>query len=384
MSDRQWEYVIVGGGIYGVATAWHLAREGSEVLLLESRSIAAGASGGLGKRGVRANGRDIRELPLMRVAYEMWPSLESELGHSTGWEAVGHLRLYERHHDAGAAAARAQVQNQAGIPTRHIDLDAAREIEPGLSDVVMGALHCPHDGVADHNATTRGYATRARQAGVTVREGAEVTGLELESGRVVAVILKDGDRIEVGREVLLLNNAGVVPLLSDVFDRRLPVWSIYPQAMSTEPAAEAPFRSLFGHHHRPLALKMLPNGSVMLSGGWRGRRNPETGEGETLPSAVEGNWAEAVRIFPALEGLGIETARADRAETSCIDDIPIIDRLPEAPNLLFATGWSGHGWAIAPAVAPLIAEWARGGTAPELLRPFGLERFRAKTYSRGS
>jgi sarcosine oxidase subunit beta len=375
MNGKRWEYVIVGGGIHGVATAWHLSRRGSEVLLLESRTIASGASGGLGKRGVRANGRDIRELPLMRAAYEIWPSLESELGHPTGWERVGHLRLYERHHDVGAATARARVQSKAGIPTQHLDRDAAREIEPGLSDVVLGALHCPHDGVADHNATTHGFAARAREAGVEVREGAKVTGLEIGGGRVVAVLLEDGERIEVGRDVLLLNNAGVADMLFDTFDRRLPVWSIFPQAMATEPAAAAPFRSLFGHEHRPLALKMLPDGSVMLSGGWRGRRNPETGEGETLAAAVAGNWAEAVRIFPALEGLELVTARADRAETSCVDDIPIIDRLPEAPNLLFATGWSGHGWAIAPAVAPLIAEWARGGSAPEQLRPFGLGRF---------
>ncbi len=64
------DFVIVGGGIYGVATAWELARGGADVLVLEARDIASGASGGLGKRGVRANGRDIRELPLMRAAYD--------------------------------------------------------------------------------------------------------------------------------------------------------------------------------------------------------------------------------------------------------------------------------------------------------------------------
>ena len=68
------EFVIVGGGIYGCAVAWELAKRGADVLLLEAQSIASGASGGLGERGVRANGRDLRELPLMRLAYDIWPS----------------------------------------------------------------------------------------------------------------------------------------------------------------------------------------------------------------------------------------------------------------------------------------------------------------------
>ncbi|MDE3003433.1 MAG: FAD-dependent oxidoreductase [Gemmatimonadota bacterium] len=379
MNERAWEYVIVGGGIYGVATAWHLASAGGEVLVLEGRTVASGASGGLGKRGVRANGRDLRELPLMRAAYEVWPTLEADLGHPTGWERVGHLRLYERHHDVGAARARAWAQGEAGIETYHLDRSGVREIEPGLSDVVLGALHCPNDGVADHSATTAGYAAQAREAGVVIREGAVVSAVEVTGGRAATVVLAGGERITVRGDLLLLNNTGVAPLVSASFGRSLPVWKIFPQAMCTDPVAEPPFSSLFGHAHRPLALKMVPGGAVMASGGWRGRWNPERGEGEALPDAVRGNWAEAVRVFPVLEDLEPRVARADRAESACVDDIPIIDRLPEASNVIVGTGWSGHGWAIAPAAAPLIAQWAReGGDAPGPLRPFRLGRFMSR------
>lgn len=376
MSERGWEYVIVGGGVYGVATAWHLARAGAEVLVLEGRTVASGASGGLGKRGVRANGRDIRELPLMRAAYDMWPTLAADLNHPTGWERTGHLRLYERHHDVGPAAVRAQIQSRAGIPTRHLESAAVREIEPGVSEVVLGALHCPNDGVADHGATTAGYAARAKDAGAVLQEDAAVAAIVAKNGRATSVVLERGERIGVRGDVLLLANTGVAPLVSSSFGRSLPVWRMFPQAMSTAPVDPPPFRSLFGHAHRRLALKMLPDGAVMVSGGWRGRWDPERSEAETLPDAVRGNLAEAVRVFPALDGLEPSIVRTDRAESSCIDDIPIIDRLPEAPNVLIACGWSGHGWAIAPAVAPMIAEWARQeGNAPALLRPFGLGRF---------
>ncbi len=368
------DYVIVGGGVYGTATAWHLARAGAEVLLLEKRSIASGASGGFGKRGVRANGRDVRELPLMRRAYEVWPSLASELGAPTGWEPVGHLQLYEQQHHSAAAAVRAMVQSAAGIPTSHLDFEGLREIEPGVSDVVIGALHCPLDGVADHAATTDAYAGRALEAGAAIREDALVTSIGLHGGRAVSVELESGERFGVGRELLLLANSGVPDLVRREIDRNLPIWTIFPQALSTAPAPEAPFHSLLGHAHRRLALKMLPNGAVMMSGGWRGSADQGSDRGRTHPDAVAGNYAEAIRIFPAIGDLEIVEARADRAETACIDGIPIIDNLPEAENLWIACAWAGHGWAIAPVVAPLLAEWILDRRVPELLRPFRLDR----------
>lgn len=370
------EFVIVGGGIYGAATAWALAAGGASVVVLEADGLAAGASGGLGKRGVRANGRDLRELPLMRRAYDLWPTLGADLGADLGYERTGHLQLYERHHDIGAGEVRARVQTALGIPTAHLEGARLRDVEPGLSGKVLGALHAPLDGVADHEATTRAYAAAAGRAGAVTRTGAEVTRLERDGERVSAVALASGERVAVGRALLLLNNGGLLDLVARELGVRLPVWNIYPQVVCSTPAPVAPFHSYVGHLHRPVALKMIPGGAVMLSGGWRGRWNPETRRGETIPASVAGNWAEAVALFPAMAGLDIAASMADRAETTCLDLVPIIDRAAGVSNTFLACGWSGHGWAIAPAVAPLLAEWVRGGgDAPALLRPFALSRF---------
>src|SRR5581483_4950274 len=103
------EYVIVGGGVYGAGVARELARQGADVLLLEADTIASGASGGLGKRGVRACGRDVRELPLMRIAYELWPTLADEIGASTGYDRTGHLVLMESAGEETLAKARAEA-----------------------------------------------------------------------------------------------------------------------------------------------------------------------------------------------------------------------------------------------------------------------------------
>ena len=369
------ECVVVGGGIYGMATAWSLARNGADVLVLEAHQVAAGASGGLGMRGVRANGRDLRELPLMRLAYDLWPTLDLELGAATGFECTGHLQVYERHHDTGAAAVRARIQTAMGIPTVHLEGERVREVEPGLASKVLGALHAPRDGVADHEATTRAYAAAAARAGARIRTGADVVGLLRSGERVRGVEIADGSTVEVGRALLLLNNAGMLDLVARDLGCQLPVWNIFPQVLRSTPAAVAPFTSYVGHLHRPVALKMIPGGSVMLSGGWRGRWNPETRRGETIPASVTGNWAEAVALFPAMADLTIAEFMADRAETTCLDLVPVIDRVPRASNVFLACGWSGHGWALAPALAPLVAEWVLSGITPDLLRPFSLSRF---------
>jgi sarcosine oxidase subunit beta len=112
----------------------------------------------------------------------------------------------------------------------------------------------------------------------------------------------------------------------------------------------------------------------MISGGWHGRWN-EQGHPETLPDQVAGNFAEAVAVYPILATSAVAEADASRTETISIDGIPIIGRLPGADNMLVATGWSGHGWAIAPAVVQLLAQWALSGTQPELFRPFAYDRF---------
>ena len=114
---------------------------------------------------------------------------------------------------------------------------------------------------------------------------------------------------------------------------------------------------------------------LMISGGYRGRYDRETHIGTALQGSIEANIADAVATYPMLAGIGIEIADAGHLESVCIDQVPVIDRLPNCGNLWFATGWNGHGWAIAPVVSQLLARFAVEGSPPDLLRPFALDRF---------
>lgn len=371
--------VIIGGGVHGCAAAWYLATAGVEVELFEADTIASGASGGLGERGVRANGRDLRELPLMRAAYRYWPELAERLGAETGYRGIGGLTLIEQDLTGTkggllAARAHADVQNQHGIPTEVLDAERVRELEPEVNDAVRGALYCPMDGVADHTATTRAFAAAAAKHGANLHERTPIERIEYAENRAVAVHTANGTRHEVGETLLLLNNTGVRGLLEDL-GVRLPVWWMLPQVIRVMPNGDSPVRHLVGHDHRTLSAKTLPDGQVMISGGWRGDWDATLGRGVTVPEQVEGNLRTASEVFPRLAEARFETAEADTPESCGADQIPIIDTVPGAHNTMLGTGWTGHGFAIAPAVGAALAEWVSTGKRPSHLAPFALRRF---------
>ena len=367
------EHLIIGGGVYGAAVAWELASRGEACRLLEARRIGAGASSGPGRRGVRANGRDPRELPLIRRAMEIWPGLHERLGTEPLFERTGHIQLIEQDRDLAAAGARVVLQNAMGVPSRLLDAGEVRELEPAVCDAVQAGILVPGDGVADHTATTRAYAAAARAAGAEIVEGVTATAIVVEGGRAVAVETAEADRIAIAGSLIVLANAGAQALLAPPV--ALPLWNLAFQVLLSKPLPEVPVNHLIGHASRRLALKGEPGNRVMISGGYVGRWDDATGTGHPIQAEIAANVADAVAAYPALEGIEIETADTGHLESLSPDGIPVIDRLPGAQNAFYATAWNGHGWAIAPAVAEMLAAWVAEGEKAEALAPFEAGRF---------
>ncbi|MCA1655399.1 MAG: FAD-binding oxidoreductase, partial [Pseudonocardiaceae bacterium] len=280
------DYVIVGGGAVGCALAWQLAERGATVAVLEQAEVAAGASGGPGARGIRANGRDIRELPLVRRAQEIWPMLADRLGGPTGYRRTGGLRLVE-HEVVGVRGGRvsleahAWAQRNAGIATRVVDRAELDHLEPGLASQVTHALLCPDDGTAEHETTTLSLAGAARHAGALVRERSCVRRLSWRGGRVTAVETDDGKFVP-RRAVVLTANTGTGALLTPRVPF-LPIWSVVPQLCFVRPRTPVPLRHLIGHESRTVSLKAGADGLVQVSGGWRGRWDSHRGRGVVDP-----------------------------------------------------------------------------------------------------
>ncbi|MEM9777804.1 MAG: FAD-dependent oxidoreductase, partial [Chloroflexota bacterium] len=229
------DFVIIGGGVYGCAVAWELASKGAEVCLLEARTIASGASGGLGSRGVRASGRDVRELPLMEEAYDIWPTLHEQLDGPVEYKRLGHFLLIEQELDLVKLQPQLWLQDQNGIDSRLLNGDEVREFEPCLSENIRAAIYSPNDGIANHTLTTQSYANEAAKLGADIREGTAVQSLEISNSTITAVMTAASDRIPVEKKVLLASNAHIQTFLPEQIGVTLPVWKMQPQVMHTEP-----------------------------------------------------------------------------------------------------------------------------------------------------
>ncbi|WP_165547194.1 NAD(P)/FAD-dependent oxidoreductase [Kribbella sindirgiensis] len=371
------DFVVVGGGVYGAALAYELVVRGASVTLLEAGRLATRASGGPGKRGVRANGRNSRELSLAREALTRWPDLSAELGSETGFERIGGLMLVRSMPSLGEiglarAEAHLRLQVAHGISTELVDREGLAELEPGVDGTQIAALYTPGEGIADQRATAHAYAAAAEKRGASIRESSPVE--DFSTSPRPTVRLRDGTRLEAGRAIVLTTNYGTNALLGRSEQSQLPLWTMVPQVLMVRPRGNYRPRHLVAHLQETLSVKPLADGITMISGGMRGRWNPATASGEPVEAMISESLDIASSVFPPLCDGELVAADASVPETYTPDGLPYVDFLDLDARVFVAAGWHGHGFAIAPSVARHVAEWLITGRRPEVLAPFKIRR----------
>ncbi|BAV45775.1 FAD dependent oxidoreductase [Mesorhizobium loti] len=378
------EIVIVGGGIYGASLAYELAQAGKTVTLLEADDIAAGASGGSGERGVRANGRDLRELPMATVSFPLWARYQEQFEGGVGYRRIGGLHLFNVPHGAhehevrGTMEAMAMTQNALGVPSQLLSRDETREREPELSGDLIGSIYCPNDGVCDHTFATQAFAEQARKAGATLRTGTHVTEILHDKGRATGVRLASGEVVPVGEKLVLLANKGVLPLLKPVLQPQeiMPVITLMPQMMFVTNPHGKKINHLLGHAHRKLSVKQIQDGTLMLSGGQSVAYTPE-GRWKGSLSSIALGLTDAIATLPFIDESSFLKVDASRVESCAVDGIPIVDTPAALHNTIYGFAWTGHGFAIALGFTKYLTDWIVGGEKPQALEVFSGKRFRA-------
>ncbi len=187
------EIVIVGGGIIGCSTAYHLAKLGKEVVLLERAQLTSGstfhAAGLVGQLRSNAN-----ITQLLGYSVDLYNRLEAETGLNTGWKMNGGLRIACNAERMTEIKRQATTAHSFGLEMELLSPEEARELWPlmEISDVV-GAAFLPTDGQANPADITQSLAKGARQAGARIFENVEVTGVTLEHGKVTGVTTAQGE-----------------------------------------------------------------------------------------------------------------------------------------------------------------------------------------------
>lgn len=369
MPSNSTEILIIGGGVVGSSIAYHLARQGRRVLVVDrSAQVAtAPAASWASAGGVRRQGRDPAEAGLAAEAIARWPTLSEELDADLHYRRVGQLLVAENEDETERLSAFVSQQHALGFTDiRLVQGAELHELAPGLAAHVPAGCYSPSDGQADPPRTTRAFAAAAERYGARYLLGTIVQSLTLAGGRIVGARTSAGPII-AEQTILAAGAWSDIPAGTVGLD--LPIRAGVYQMLRSTPAPASPLPVLGGLGRR-LSLKQLPDGAFLLGGGWPGDAAPDRMDYVTRPESVTGNWADACALLPAVGQTELAEAWCG-IEAECFDEIPLIGRAPGLEGLTLALGFSGHGFAIAPAVGRALADQLAGRPTPELdgLRP---------------
>jgi sarcosine oxidase subunit beta len=368
------DVVVIGGGVNGASTAFHLAALGvRNVVVLERRHLAAGASGKSGAL-VRMHYTNEAESRLAHESLKIFRDFAGVVGGECGFEAVGFLQVVPAGFEA-ALARNVARQQKLGIETRVIDRDELRTILPGCRvDDVGAAAWEPGSGFADPNATTFAFAEAARRLGVTLEIPCEATRVVVERGRVVAVETSRG-RIDTPA-VVLAPGAWATPLLKPLgLDFPLEPHRVQISIFRWPPGFSRRHPAVIDAVH---AAWFRPEGLATTLIGVElgvGHADPETfDEGVDEPYVDVCRRALGARL-PAFADAGMRGGWAGMIMMSA-DGRPIIDRMPGIDGLWAMLGDSGTAFKTAPAIGRCLAEWiVHGRPRTADLAPFRATRF---------
>src|SRR5690242_4184166 len=299
MSETKIEILIIGAGVMGSSIAYHLARQGREVLVLEQSEIAVSpAASWASAGGVRRQGRHPAEALLAIEAIERWPTLEQELDADLHYRQGGNLLLAETETEATYLTTFVQHQQALGFTdVRLIDRQEALALVPGLSQGVIAGSYSPSDGQADPARTTRAFAAAAQRHGATYKTGERVVTLLREGERIIGV--RTAQEELLAEQLVLAAGAWSDDIAASI-GLRLPIRTRALQMVLSTPAQNSTLTPVLSAVGRMLSLKQLPDGAFLLGGGWPGDPTPDRTSYTLRPDSIQGNWTTACELLPAV------------------------------------------------------------------------------------
>ncbi|MEJ2305494.1 MAG: FAD-dependent oxidoreductase, partial [Anaerolineales bacterium] len=231
--------VIIGGGVMGASTAYHLAQRGcNHVVLLEKDEFFGQEATGRCAGGVRYQFATEVNVRLSQASLPMFERFEDEIGQAVDFRKCGYLFLLSQKEDIHKFRNNVEMQNRLGVRTEWLQGDEIRRRLPlmRLDDIVAGTWH-DQDGLVDPNSTVMGYISRAQHLGVEALNRVEVTGIDVENGKVIGVRTDKG----VVSTPLIVNTAGPwAGVIGDMAGVEIPIVPLRRQMLTTTPLPEIP------------------------------------------------------------------------------------------------------------------------------------------------
>ncbi|MFZ4742697.1 MAG: GcvT family protein [Limnohabitans sp.] len=380
--------VIVGGGIAGCSVAYHLAQLGqTEVLLLEQGKLTCGttwhAAGLVGQ--MRPNRNMTR---MSKYGIDLYSSLEAKTGLATGWKQCGSVNVARTPERMQVLRKQIALARSFGVEVHEISPQEVGERAPTLrTDDLAGGIWIPGDGKANPADLCMSLAKGARQGGVHIVEDIQVTGVQLDKGRVKGICTEQGD---VECEILV-NCAGQwarqfgrlagvnVPLYSaehfyivtDKIEGIHPMWPVV-----RDPDGFIYYKEEVGG--------LVMGGFEPVAKPWRVDPIAASFQFELLGEdwdQFEVLMQNAIHRTPCLETAKIKML-LNGPESFTPDGNFILGEAPEVKNYFVCAGFNSAGIANSGGAGRLMAEWIVGGQASVDLWDVDVRRFAPFTGNR--
>jgi len=375
------QFVVIGGGIIGCSTAYHLARDHkADVILLEQNKLTSGSTWhAAGLVGQLRSSASITQV--LKYSVDLYKRLDAETGLATGWKMTGCLRLATNQDRWTEYKRLATTAQSFGMEMHLVSPDEVKKMWP-LMDVsdLAGASWLPTDGQASPSDIAQSLAKGARMQGARIVEGARVTGFDIKDGQVIAVKTNLGT---IACETVINCGGQWARQIGAMAGISVPLQPVKHQYVITEKveglAADA---ATLRDPDRRTYFKEEVGGLVF--GGYE--PNPiawTTGDvpGDFEFQLFDDDWdhfeqhmTQALARVPALEKTGIKQM-INGPESFTPDGNFILGAAPELKNFYVGAGFNAFGIASGGGAGWVLAEWAARGEAPMDLWVVDIRRF---------
>lgn len=380
MRDRA-AVVVVGAGIMGLATAYHLAERGvRDVTVVDKGYLCGGASGRNGG-GVRAQWSSEANIRLMQESIVLCREFAAKLKINVWFRQGGYLFLARTPEVQAKLEASVALQNACGLPTRMLTGAQARKIVPELDGAgLLAASHNAKDGVVFPWPFVWGYAQAARKLGVDVAPWHEVVGFDTAGSRIEGVRVRPcgppgapPGQTAMLRTRKVINAAGAwSPAVAAMLGVHLPNKPHRHEICSTEPLKPW-LKPLVADLSDGLYFSQSTRGEIV---GGISNTYVAPGLDHESSHAFLGKYARSiVRTCPVLAGVKVLRQWAGCYDVSP-DANPIVGPVDEIEHFYQASGFMGHGFMMAPVVGKRLAQVVADEANVPMFEPWNLRRFK--------
>mgnify|MGYP005738690549 FL=1 len=370
---KEYDVIIIGGGGHGLATAYYLAKEHgiTNVAILEKGWIGGG-NVGRNTTILRSNYMFDSNAHFYEFGMKLWETLSQELNYNVMYSPRGIINLAHSDAQMNAYARRGNSMRLNGIDAILLGRDEIKQMIPfaDFSETcrfpIHGGLMQPRGGTARHDAVAWGYARQADSMGVDIIQNCEVTGFDVNNGKIEGVQTSRGG---IKTKKVGLCVAGSTTLLADMLNMRLPIEAHVLQACVSEPVKPLLHQVVtFGAGH--FYCSQSDKGEMVMGGDLDGYNSyAQRGNMPMIQHVLTGGLA----VFPNFSRLKMLRTWGGIMDMS-MDGSPIIDKT-HIDGVYLYCGWCYGGFKATPSSGWVFAHTIAQDKVHELNSDFNLERF---------